>query len=188
MILYGDLRIVGVMNINDLIENAGIAKLPPPLPNGRIPRRYLPGIIRWPIKVMMLPFLWLDSFSQKVAKLIIPPPFVRAGKCKKRGNCCHYILIRKFKGPLGFLDIFWHTQVNGFFRRQKKAVDYDKGKVYVMGCRYLKKDGRCGNYLFRPSVCRTWPRIEIFGVPEVLKGCGIYPKERTSHPLNILKD
>jgi hypothetical protein len=176
------------MNLEDLLENSGIEKTQPPHPKGGIPRRYLPPPIRWAIKAVVLPFIWLDSFSQWVAKLVVPPPFVRAGKCKKRGNCCHYILVRKFKGPLSFLDLFWHTQVNGFFRREKKAVPYNKGMVYVMGCRYLKKNGSCGNYFFRPAVCRTWPRIEIFGIPETLKGCGIYAKKRTSHPLNILKD
>ena len=176
------------MNIQDLLENAGIEKGQPPLPLGGIPRQWLPAIIRWPIRAIILPFIWLDVFCQKVAKIFVPPPFVKAGKCKKRGNCCHYILVRKVKGGFGFLDLFWHTQVNGFYKRNKKPVQHGKGEVYVMGCRYLQKNGSCGRYFFRPAICRTWPRIEIFGEPEVLKGCGIYAKKRTSHPLNVLKN
>ena len=175
------------MNLEDMLENAGLEQEAPPPPKGRFPRRYLFPPLRWVIKMLVLPFVWLDSACQKVAKLFVPPPFVRAGKCKKRGNCCHYILVRKFRFPFSSLDLFWHTQINGFFRRQKKAIDYNGHKVYVMGCRYLKRDGSCGNYFFRPAVCRTWPRIEIFGVPELLKGCGYFPKERKKHPLNILQ-
>ena len=176
------------MNLEDLIENAGVLTTPPSKPKSQPFYRYMTFVIRWPVRIVMLPFIWLDSLAQKIARLIIPPPFVKAGKCKKRGNCCYYILVRKMKGPLGFLDLFWHTQINGFFRREKKPVSYLKGSVYVMGCRYLKDNGSCGRYFFRPAVCRSWPRIEIFGVPEVLKGCGIFAKKRTSHPLNILKD
>ncbi len=175
------------MNIQDLLENSGIEKGQPPLPPGGIPRQILPGIIRWPIRAMILPFVWLDMACQKIAKIFIPPPFVRAGKCKKRGNCCHYILIEKVRGGFGFLDLFWHTQINGFYRRNKQPVQYGKKQVYVMGCRYLKTNGSCGRYFFRPAICRTWPRIEIFGEPQALKGCGIYAKQRTSHPLNVLK-
>jgi len=176
------------MNIEDLLENSGFEKDQPPLPKGGIPRQYLPFWIRWPIRALVLPFIWLDLFCQKIAKMIVPPPFVKAGKCKKRGNCCHYILIQKVKGGFGFLDLFWHTEVNGFYKRHKDPVPHGNREVYVMGCRYLQKNGSCGKYFFRPSVCRTWPRIEIFGAPEMLKGCGIYAKERKSHPLSIIKE
>ncbi|MCH9622055.1 MAG: hypothetical protein S4CHLAM20_14900 [Chlamydiia bacterium] len=175
------------MNLDDLLENSGVMeKQPAPPPKG-IPRRFTPFFIRWPIKAIILPFIWLDSLAQWVAKLIVPPPFVKAGQCKKRGNCCYHILVRKTRAPFGFLDLFWHTQINGFYRREKKAVMYDGKPVYVMGCRYLKKNGACSRYLTRPQICRSWPRIEIFGAPEILKGCGFYPKERKKHPLNILK-
>lgn len=176
------------MDLEQLIENCGIAKSPPPSPKKGIPKRFFPGFLRLPIQLIILPFIWVDMLSQKIAKLFIPPPFIKAGKCKKRGNCCHYVLVRKIRGPFGFLDLFWHTQINGFYRREKKAIPYEKGDVYVMGCRHLRKDGSCGNYFLRPSVCRTWPRIEIFGVPEILKGCGFYAENRTKHPLNIVKD
>ena len=176
------------MNIEDLLENSGIEQKPPPSHASQSLIRNLTCIIRWPVRIAILPFIWLDCIAQKIARLIIPPPFVKAGKCKKRGNCCHYILARKIKGPFGALDLFWHTQINGFFRREKKPIAYENGLVYVMGCRYLNKNGSCRRYFFRPAICRSWPRIEIFGTPEVLKGCGIYPKKRTSHPLNILKD
>ena len=175
------------MDLEELLESSGSLKSPPLPPGGKVPRRFTPFFIRWPVKPAILPFIWLDSLAQKIAKLFIPPPFVKAGRCKKRGNCCYYILVRKTRAPFGFLDLFWHTQINGFYRRQKEPEFVDGHPVYVMGCRYLSKKGKCTRYFTRPQICRTWPRIEIFGPPEMLKGCGFFAKERKKHPLNILK-
>jgi hypothetical protein len=137
-----------------------------------IPKQWLPSWIRWPLRSFLLPFVFLDILAQALAKKIIPPPFKKVGACKKRGNCCNYILIKKSKGLPQKLDLFWHAQVNGFYQRDKQFHDLDGMKVYVMGCRYLQKNGKCGAYLLRPMVCRAWPRIEYFGKPQILKGCG----------------
>lgn len=138
----------------------------------KIPRQWLPGWIRWPIRILLLPFVLLDLFAQTLAKKIVRPPYQKVGSCKKRGNCCNYILIKKSKGFSAKLDLFWHTQMNGFFRRDKETHEYNGMRVYVMGCRYLQKDGKCGAYKLRPMICRSWPRIEYFGHPQILKGCG----------------
>jgi Fe-S-cluster containining protein len=137
------------------------------------------------MKVYFLPFILLDLLAQKIARLLIKPPFVKEGHCLKRGNCCHYILLPQFRGPLGRLFLFWNTQINGFYPRYRDTFDYENKKMIVMGCRHLQKDGRCGDYLLRPAVCRQWPRIEYFGPPQMLKGCGF--KAAPRHPLRILK-
>jgi Fe-S-cluster containining protein len=135
---------------------------------------WLSSCIRWPIRVFALGFVLLDSWAQRIAKFFIRPPFKQIGSCKKRGNCCHYIMVAKVSGPLGFLDQFWHTQINGFYLRSKEPVVYDGKKMLVMGCRYLKNN-KCSIYWARPAVCRNWPRIEVFGKPQRLKGCGFKP-------------
>lgn len=164
--------------LDQIMENAGDEERPP-MPEGGIPRQWLPGFIRWPIRVLVLPFVWLDIGCQWIAKQMIRPPFKKVGKCKRRGNCCHYILIRKSKGVFGFLDSFWHTQVNGFFKRDNKVYEHNNIKVHLMGCRYLKEDGTCSVYRMRPAICRAWPRIEYFGYPQILKGCGYKAVPRT---------
>lgn len=156
--------------LQQILEHAGDdGDKPQPCP---IPKQWLPGFIRWPIRYLLLPFVWLDIFAQSVAKKIIKPPYKKVGECKKRGNCCHYILIKKSKGISSKLDLFWHTQMNGFYRRDNTTHEYNGMRVYVMGCRYLKEDGKCGAYALRPMICRSWPRIEYFGHPQILKGCG----------------
>ena len=143
-----------------------------PYENRSIGRQWLPRFIRWPIKCIVLPFVILDMAAQFISKKIIPPPFKKTGKCKKSGNCCRYILMKKCRWPLNRIFLFWHTQINGFYLLDRKPYKYKGVEFYVMSCRYLLADGLCKHYRFRPSICRTWPRIEHFGYPQFLKGCG----------------
>lgn len=176
------------MKVEDFIFKAGTATSEPPPPEGGIPRQWLPFWIRQSLRIFFLPFVLFDLAMQKVAKLLIPPPYKQAGKCKRRGNCCHYILIRKPKGILGGLFTFWNTQVHGFYLRSNETYEYEKHRVMMMGCRHLQSDGSCGSYTLRPMVCRKWPVIEAFGIPRILKGCGFIATPRTKKKLHIAED
>jgi len=158
--------------VDQLTEIAGTSKQQPPPPPGGIPKQWLPGWIRWPLRLIVLPFVWLDLTSQWIARKIIRPPFRKEGRCLQRGNCCYYILFPEPKGFVARLFFFWFVQVDGFFLRNAKSVEYEGKKMVVMGCRYLKKDGRCAHYRLRPMLCRQWPLIEYFNYPRILKGCG----------------
>ncbi|MCI5052279.1 MAG: YkgJ family cysteine cluster protein [Simkaniaceae bacterium] len=174
--------------LEELVDIAGSATKKPPEPRGGIPKRWLPAPIRLTIELVMIPFVHLDVLAHRLAKWIIPTPFKRVGKCKKRGNCCHYIRMRRIPGLLGVLQRFWAIQVNGFFMRDKKPVKTEDVEFYILGCRHLKDDGSCGNYRLRPKICRMWPEIEQFERPAFLKGCGFDAVPRKSKsPLNILK-
>ncbi|HSW87290.1 MAG TPA: hypothetical protein VLG49_07335 [Rhabdochlamydiaceae bacterium] len=175
--------------LEDLIAAAGDAEGPPPDPEGGIPLQKVPGWIRWPIRVAFLPWVLFDLMIQKVARILIRPPFRQTGHCLKRGNCCHYILIPKAKGLLNWINLLWNTEFHGFYFRDRNVYESEGKPMYVMGCRYLKKDGTCGHYHLRPAVCRKWPMIEYFGYPRLLKGCGFKPVLRQSQTsrLNILK-
>ena len=169
--------------INEMMDEASSGKKPK---KQKIPRQYLPGVIRWPLRVVLLPFVWLDLAMQRVARFFIRPPFVMEGGCKKRGACCHYILMAKTKGVLGYLFHFWATQVNGFYLREK-LIHYVNGKAMrVYGCRYLKADNKCGHYKLRPMLCRKWPIVEHFGYPKMLRGCGFKAVDR-KNPLRVIQ-
>jgi Fe-S-cluster containining protein len=159
-------------SLDDLIAEAGDATEQPPLPPGGLPRQWVPGFIRWPLRILFLPFILLDLSAQWVARRLIRPPFRQEGTCLKRGNCCHYVLVPERKGISGKLYYLWNTQVLGFYPRSSEVYESEGKKVLVMGCRYLKKDGSCQHYFLRPTVCRKWPMIEYFGYPRILKGCG----------------
>ncbi|MBN4067514.1 hypothetical protein JYU14_05460, partial [Simkania negevensis] len=137
----------------------------------------MPRWIRWSVRVLVLPFVWLDFACQRLVKLFMRPPNRRGGACKKRGNCCHYIVVEWI--PEGDklswesrLKLWWDTQINGFYFRNFDQIEDDGQIVRVLSCRYLQKDGSCKHYWARPSLCRSWPRIEYFGKPRILKGCG----------------
>jgi hypothetical protein len=167
-----------------LIEHAGATPRQPPLPAGGIPRQWIPAFIRWPIRLFMTPFVILDQFIKKVAAFLVQTPFKMAGSCKKRGNCCYFVLLPEPKGLLGRLFYFWYTQINGFYWRGLTTTS-DKGNtMHVMGCRYLKKDGSCAHHKLRPALCREWPVIAIWGRPQILKGCGFRaePRHKSSEP------
>lgn len=147
-----------------------------------IPPQRVHGWVRNSLKCIFLPFVLLDLSMQRLAKKIIRPPFKQVGQCLKRGACCEYVMIEHRKGIFGKIFYYWHTEINGFYKKKHDIHDYDGKHVYVMGCRYLKKDGSCGNYRLRPTVCRKWPVIEHFGNPRILKGCGFRAIPRSEKP------
>ncbi len=179
-------------SLDEILVRAEEAEDIPPLPPGGIPKQWLPGFIRWPLRVISTPWILFDLYLQKLAALIIRPPYRQEGACKQRGNCCHYILIPESKGLIGKLNFFISTQIYGFYLRYQEPYEFDGDKVMVMGCRHLQKNGSCGNYRLRPAVCRKWPVISLFGQPRILKGCGFQavpretPKQKKS-PLDILQ-
>lgn len=168
-------------NIDTLLKQIDEAEEPPPLPPS-LPIQWLPRWIRWALKVLILPFMLLDLSAQRLAIFLIRPPFKQTGQCLKRGKCCYYILIPENRGLLGKINYFWQTEVQGFYPRSTSLHEYEGKPVHVMGCRYLRKDGTCGQYHLRPMVCRKWPIIAHFGYPRILKGCGFKAVPRHPQP------
>lgn len=169
------------MDLLEILHAAENATSPPADPADGIPAQKLPSWIRWSFRSLILPFIYLELIAEKIARWIIPPPFKQIGSCKRRGNCCHYILLPEVKGFFGKLLTFWHTEVYGFYLREKKGFEYEGKTITVMGCRYLNKNGSCSKHFFRPKVCRSWPVIQIFGYPRILKGCGYQAKVKKSY-------
>jgi len=167
-----------LMNILHLAEER---TSPPPLPREGIPKTIIPYPIQIICKIFMLPFILLDQFVQKAAKILIKTPIKKGGHCKRRGNCCYYILLPERKGLLFKLYFFWQTQINGFFVRKKSPEDTQGNKILVLGCKHLQQNGSCNNYLLRPAICRRWPIVELFGHPKILKGCGFTLELRKSY-------
>lgn len=180
-------------SLEELLQTAENATRPPEDPLGGIPKQKLAPWIRKIVHCLFFPFLHLELLMEKIAKKIIPPPFKQVGACKRRGNCCHYILFPETTGIIKKIFLFWNTEVHGFYPRTNLSYTHEGKKVHVMGCRHLKQDGSCANYLFRPKVCRSWPLISCFGYPKILKGCGYQAQLRKNakkkYPgLHILED
>ncbi len=171
-------------NQDDIVAMAESTSGPPPPPEGGIPRQRFPALLRWPIRALFLPFVLLDLATQRVVQLLFRTPYKKSGSCKQRGNCCYFILIPEPTNWYSKLYYFWNTEINGFYARHPDPIQIDHETFMVMGCRYLRKDGRCGHYHLRPAICRQWPYIEYFFAPRRLKGCGFkaIPRNKNFDP------
>ena len=56
--------------LDDLLFEASEATNQPPTPKGGIPKQWVPFWVRLPIKWLVLPFVLIDYFMQKIAKKI----------------------------------------------------------------------------------------------------------------------
>ena len=157
----------------------------PPPPASGIPRQRLPRGVRRALQIMVLPFVLLDVCVQRGVRVVLRPRFRLTGGCRRTGSCCRYItqpsspgrnVIKRFADRL---QRVWATEVNGFYERDFDASDDDGARVVVFSCRCLAATGRCKNYALRPSLCRTWPRVDFFVEPRLYKGCGYAARPRT---------
>lgn len=167
--------------LEELLKTAEQAKNMPPNPPGGIPPQKLASWIRYTIRCLVLPFIHLEKIAEQIAKFFVRPPYQQVGQCKRRGNCCHYILFPETSGIVKKIFSFWNTEINGFYQRNNLVYEHEGKTVYVYGCRYLQKNGSCSNYRFRPKICRSWPLIEYFGYPKILKGCGYKAQLKKSY-------
>ncbi len=175
-------------NLPDFKAHTGLedSNTPKP-PKKEAPFQRVPGWIRWPVRVMILPPVLLDYWMYKLLYLVVLPPYKLEGKCKQRGNCCHFIHMDwSTKGGiypyLNMIRKIWNTEFLGFYFRDFALIENKKDRIKVMSCRYLKKDGSCGHYFLRPLVCRLWPRMNYFHKPGLIKGCGFEIKKRSMFP------
>ncbi len=146
-------------------------------PDLEIPSQRMPSVIRWVFRWILYLFMIFDLCIQKGFSLLFPPPFPMKGACKKRGACCHHILMAwpPYLDWVPFIARFymiWMTEINGFYLKGRDIEDEVGMTLKVVGCRYLQKDGSCGNYRFRPAICRQYPRQGFFRRPRLMKGCG----------------
>lgn len=135
-------------------------------------------------------FAWLlvliMNAGRRFGTLLLRTEYKLAGGCKRRGACCHHLLLEWSpffdRHPrLGRFVLFKHTHLYSFFDRGY-TWEIEEG-VYgrVLGCHALKEDGSCGEYRLRPLICRAFPELPLTGKPALLKGCGFGFERRDGH-------
>ncbi len=62
--------------LDEILVRAEEAKEVPPEPEGGIPRQWLPGLIRWPVRVFLLPVILIDLAAQRVELIYLIAPAV----------------------------------------------------------------------------------------------------------------
>ena len=121
----------------------------------------------------LLLFVLLDNWLTNLAKKIFPTKWKRTGSCRQCGQCCKEIYLTMTPAQtrsklFTTLSIKWITWLFGFILIR---VDRENNSL-VFTCRYLTPQGKCGNYRWRPNVCRNYPLIDYFKEPKLLPGCG----------------
>ena len=120
-----------------------------------------------------------NVLTNLVKRYVLKTRYELKGGCLKCGQCCRQIYLKVTRAqatsPLfAKLSIKW---IEWLFDFKLKWVDFEDN-YFVFECKHLKPDGACGNYFWRPSVCRNYPLVDYFKEPVFLPGCGYKAKPR----------
>jgi hypothetical protein len=125
------------------------------------------------MKRFIMIFVLLDNWLTGSAKKLFPTLWERAGKCNQCGVCCEEIYLKmtpaQMKSPFFTnLAIRWISWLFDFILiRTEPEHNY-----LVFTCKHLTAEGKCGNYFWRPNVCRNFPLLDYFDEPKFIPGCG----------------
>jgi len=132
------------------------------------------------MKRLILLFILLDNFLTNFPKkLFFRTRWVLEGKCRQCGNCCREIYLKATPRQLSskfFADlaIAWISWIFDFILLR---IDYDNHYL-IFTCKHRRSDGKCGNYFWRPNICRNYPLVDYFEEPKMLPDCGFTARLR----------
>jgi Fe-S-cluster containining protein len=132
------------------------------------------------MKKIIISFILLDNFLTNLPKKVLfRSRWVLEGKCKKCGTCCKEIYLKISPRQLSSrffteLAIRWTSWIFDFILLR---IDYENYYL-VFTCRHLRPDGKCGNYFWRPNICRNYPLVDYFEEPKTLLDCGFRARPR----------
>ena len=132
------------------------------------------------LKRAVISVILIDNFLANFPKkALFRTRWVLEGKCKKCGTCCQEIYMKISPRQLSsrfFTDLAvrWISWIFDF-----SLLRVDRDNLYlVFTCRHLRPDGKCGNYFWRPNICRNYPLVDYFEEPKTLPECGFQAVER----------
>jgi Fe-S-cluster containining protein len=132
------------------------------------------------MKKIIISFILLDNFLTNLPKKVLfRSRWVLEGKCKKCGTCCKEIYLKISPRQLSSklfteLAIRWTSWIFDFILLR---IDYENYYL-VFTCKHLRPDGKCGNYFWRPNICRNYPLVDYFEEPKTLPDCGFRARPR----------
>ncbi len=132
------------------------------------------------LKRLILIFVLLDNFLTNSAKHLFGSRYKLTGSCKQCGNCCRQIYLTMTPAQAGSkfftnLSVRWISWLFDFILIR---IDHEHNSL-VFTCRHLTPAGQCGNYRWRPNICRNYPLVDYFDEPKTLPACGFKPKLKT---------
>jgi hypothetical protein len=142
------------------------------------------ALTRWVWREVLRAFVLLDLRALKLLQKVVKPRYELLGACQQRGACCTQIVAN----PPGYIKrrprllatfAWFHRMAHNF-----RVVGRGPDDELIFKCDFLKQDGGCGIYRWRPRLCRVYPVLPFFAPPRLLPGCGYRTKLRglKSHP------
>ncbi|MDD5593801.1 MAG: YkgJ family cysteine cluster protein [Candidatus Margulisbacteria bacterium] len=125
------------------------------------------------MKRFIIGLVLLDNFITNLFKGLFPKRFRLSGRCNQCGNCCRRIILTLTPGQsksklFTGIAVRWISWLFDFI-----LLEINRAENYLaFTCRHLTDEGKCGNYRFRPNVCRNYPLVDYFEEPKLLPGCG----------------
>ncbi len=132
------------------------------------------------IKRLLLVMVLADNvLTNFVKEHILKSRYKLKGGCLKCGQCCRQIYLKATRpqvtSPLfAKLSVKWIEWLFDFELKQIDTAD----NYFVFGCKNIRPDGKCGNYFWRPNICRNYPLLDYFKEPVFLPRCGYGSKPR----------
>lgn len=134
------------------------------------------------LKRFIILFVLLDNLLTNLPKKwFFKSKWKLTGQCNMCGNCCKEIHLQIDKKQLGSklftnVAIRWITWLFDFILLK---IDCDN-HILEFTCKHCRADGKCGNYFWRPNVCRNYPLVDYFEKPKFLPNCGFKAVPRSS--------
>ncbi len=132
------------------------------------------------MKKIIIAFILLDNFLTNFPKkMLFRSRWVLEGECKKCGMCCREIYLKITPRQLSSklfteLAVRWTSWIFDF---ELLRIDYENYYLIFI-CKHLRPDGTCGNYFWRPNICRNYPLVDYFDEPKTLPNCGFRARPR----------
>jgi Fe-S-cluster containining protein len=132
------------------------------------------------LRKLVMSFIILDNHITNLVKRPFRTKWKLSGKCNKCGICCQEIMLDIHPNLLKSrfttdIIVRWLSWAFNFYL---KDIDEKKYKL-IFGCKTLRKNGTCGDYKWRPNICRNYPIVDFFDEPSLFKTCGYKAKINT---------
>lgn len=132
------------------------------------------------LKRFIISFVLLDNFLSNFSRRLVTSSKWRlSGQCRQCGTCCEEICLRITPKQLASrmfrkLAVAWVCWLFDFIYLRTDYTNY----YVIFTCKHRLPNGSCGNYFWRPNVCRNFPLVDYFEQPRFIPGCGFKAVER----------
>jgi len=113
------------------------------------------------------------EFKKFIASKILGKKYLRVGKCKACGKCCHGIHVRHSKHLIKDEEEFERLKGQHFFYNYLEVVDKNELGLIFACTKVHPETGKCTVYDKRARICKVYPQEELFMMGgEISENCG----------------